>query len=740
MANQIQVDEVRKATSPEDDADKAKKDADQQKITLALTRFKKAADHESENRKESLDDVRFSVGKQWPAEYLSERGVDGRPCLTMDQIQQSLNQVNNAQRQQRRGIQVNPVGSGATRKVAEVLQGMIRHVEVYSDAEIHYDLAFDQMTRGGFSWFRVRSEYPDEMTFDQEIRIECIQNQFTVYDDPGASGPLRENARFRFVIEDLSKAEYKKRYPNSELARGEEFSSIGDTSDAWHSENAYRVADYYHIEEQRYDIIRLADGSVKPLSDATEEELAQLQSTTAEDGSVTPATAKVRKTSKKQVVLTKMNAMETLEETILPGTMIPVVPLFGTDVQVDNKRYLAGLVRNAKDPQRMYNYQCSAATEMVALAPKAPFVGVKGQFKSGETQWKNMNTRTFPYLEYDPVAVGGKLAPPPQRNVAEPPIQATVILIRQAANDIKASLGMYDASLGAPGPEQSGKAILARQQQGNQVTFNFADNLDRTIRLIGRILLEWIPVIFDVPHLQRIVNPDKSVKMMGVYSSQNEGYSPDAALQAIQELDQGIQEVYDIGAGKFDVAISAGAAYQTLREEAVASMMELIKVYPMLMECAGDLLVGNMNWPFAQEIAKRLKTALPPQFHDPSDQSPEAQVSMLTAKLQQLGQQHELLTQALQEANEMVKSKRMELESKERIAYFQGQVALISADLKGNQAQAQATLEAMLGHIKSRMDQLHENIGIDQELQANKELATHEASVAPPEAPATPAA
>lgn len=690
-------------------------------LSLALSRFKAAADHETPMRKDALEDWKFSVGEQWPDDIRTNRNADGRPCLTMDHLNQSVRLVTNEERQRRPAIECNPQGSGATRDVAEVLQGMIRHVEVRSDCEMVYDTGFDHMARGGFGYLRLLQEYLEGDTFDQDLRISPVMNPFSVYVDPIAVLPDQSDARYKFIIEDVPTEEYKHQHPESKAATATltDFTSIGTGYSEWHSKETIRVAEYFVIEVEEREIIRLRDGRVVDLSAASEDEKKD-------------ETLKRRKVEKKKVKWYKINALEILEERELPGPYIPLIPVLGDDLIVDGKRYRRGLVRNAKDPQRAYNYQVSAATEMVALAPKAPWVGAKGQFSGDAEKWKSANVRNWPYLEYDPVTTAGTPAPPPQRNVAEPPIQATVLLIRQADMDLKASLGLYDASFGQQGPEQSGKAILARQKQGDLATLNFSDNFDRSLRHLGRVILSYIPVVYDTPRIQRIFNPDGSIKHVGVYSSKAMGsdYSPQDAEKQIASVDlkAAIKEIHDIGVGNYDVALSVGPNNQTKRMEAMASMMALVQSYPPLMQVAGDLLVGNMDWPFASEISKRLRRSLPPNVLDPDDDSPDTTIAKLSGQLQQMSEQHQALTQLVQKQSELLTTKRMETESRERIAAMNAEAGLIEADLKAKQQGAQTLLENQLGALTKRLELLHEHMTIDKETEA----AIQVANAAPP--------
>jgi hypothetical protein len=706
VARQVQVDEIRSATSPDDLQKKQEKEAVRKFLAEALARFHAAAEHEAKTRKESLDDWKFSMGEQWTADIRSQRVADGRPCLVMDHLQQSIRQITNEQRQQRPAIQINPAGDGATREVADVFQGMVRHIETQSEAEVAYDSAHEHMVRGGIGWLRVLTEYEPGLSFDQCIKIKHIRNPFTVYSDPAATEHDKSDAKWRFIIEDIPWEEYRRIYQKAENAKLEDFVSVGDTAAEWARKDAVRIAEYFHVEEETKKLYKLSTGKVVKAEDFKALNPSETEPSEIEDK---------RDYIEAKVVWTKMNAIEILEETEWPGSIIPVIPVLGDDFDIDGKWYLAGVVRNAKDPQRMYNYQCSAATELSALAPKAPFIGPKGSFKSSENQWKQVNRTNFPYLEYDIVnGPGGGPMPPPERNVAEPPIQAAVALMQAAGNDLKASIGIYDASLGAPGPEQSGKAILARQKQGSLATLNFSDNLARAIRVVGRIVVDLIPKIYTEPRIQRVINPDQTVKNVAITNSANDGYSPSDALPLLRVQDAAIATVFDIGVGRFDVTVSVGPSYQTKRQEAVQSVQALVEAYPPLMQVAGDLLVGNMDWPYAQEIAKRLKKQIPPNLIDEGDQSPEAKLTQAQQQITQLTQQVQQLTQLHDQAQQIIQGKTVENDAKVRIKQMEGKIDIMLALLDKEKALAVAEVSTKA-----------QNSGMRQKLETDVYLATH---------------
>lgn len=628
----------------------------------ALERFQLVAEADSSWRAECLNDLQFSIGDQWPATIKSQREKDGRPCLTMDQLQQSTMLVCNQYRQQRPAIQVNPVGSNADVDTAEIEQGIVRHVEVNSDAELAYDGAHEQVVRTGFGSWRLLSDYIDDESDDQDIFLVPIRNQFSVYWQPGVP---QEKATWAFIVTDIPVDTYKSEYKDSKLASLDQFTSEGNNAPEWVTKEYVRVAEYFTVED-------VEAGKKRP---------------------------------KKQVRWRKINAVEILdggpEGKELPGSSIPIFTAYGQDLDVNGKRHVAGLIRNAKDAQRMYNFQNSAATEALALAPKAPWIIAEGQIAGFEKMWEASNTSNQAYLPYKQVDVAGKPAPPPQRNSVEPPIQAMMMLIRQASMDLKASTGLYDPSLGQRKGDESGKAIEHLQSQGDIATFNFSDNMARAMRRCGRLLLEWIKEIYDVPRVQRIIMPDGTIKHVVIHNG------ADQAKAAQELLTEKITKIYDIGVGRYDVTISVGPSFQTKRQEAVATQLELLKslppnVAPMVI----DLVVRNMDIPQSREMADRLKKMLPQQLQDDDDSDPEIKVQKLEQTLQQMSQQHELLTKALQEAHQVITTKQIEQQGKTEIAQLQEQSAQAIAKMNNDAKVAVAEITTKSQEVAERIDWL----------------------------------
>lgn len=634
-------------------------------LKLARERFRQAADAEEEVRKDALDDLMFSIGQnQWPADISTRRINEGKPVITVNRLDQHIKLVGNEQRQQRPSIKVNPVGDGADKDTAEILQGIIRHIEVQSEAEIAYDEAHDGMLRKGFDYIRVVTEFVDpvsETNLDQEIKIKMVKDAFRVYVDPNCNEPDYSDARFWFITVNLTEAEYKEQYPDSDLAGVEDFQATGDMDRDWaNKETGARIAEYFWVE-QKYRTVKTPAGREKKVTD-------------------------------RKVHWAKINAIEILEETDMAGRWIPNVPVLGTDKIVNGKRYLAGLVRNAKGAQRSYNYGLSTAWETAGLAPKAPFICDYRSIADFKDMWEQANRRNFAALYYNSMPEGSTTPiQAPQRNSVEPPLEAFAMLIKQADYDLKASLGMFDPSLGQNKSDQSGRAIQSLQKQGDLATLNYSDNLSRSIRHLGRILIDLIPHIYDAPRVQRIIQPDGGVDHVGIFNSQKSGMTMDQ-VQQLQGFEK-IKRIFDIGVGTYDVTVSVGPSYQTKRQEAVATQIELMSKVPAVQMAAPDLIIRNMDIPQADLIADRIKKTLPPALQDDPGDDPKAQLAAAQGQLMQLGQQHQQLQQVAAEQKQIIDAKQVEAQSKEKIADMDNKVKVLVAEIQTKSQEAQVRMQ-----------------------------------------------
>jgi len=642
-------------------------------LTTARARLDMAVSALAESREDEIDDLRFYAGSpdnhwQWPADVLATRGavqgqtINARPTLTINKLPQHVRQVTNDMRQNRPGAKVIPVDDNADVEVAEIFNGMIRHIEYISDADVAYDTACENQVSYGEGYITLMTEYCDENTFDQDIKIGRIRNSFSVYMDPLIQDPTGADAKYCFITEDLTKAEYERQYPDAAPISTLQSLGVGDQSISnWLNEDTVRIASYYYIDYDKTKL-NLYPGNQSAFEGTPEDKMLK---------GMFEKPIKSRISERPRVMYCKINGYEILEQKEWAGKWIPVIRVIGNEFEVDGRIYISGLVRNAKDAQRMYNYWVSQEAEMLALAPKAPFIGYGGQFEGYEDKWKTANTNNWPYLEVNPDVTDGQGAvlPLPQR--AQPPMASSGLLQAKAgaSEDIKSTTGQYNASLGMGSNERSGKAILARQREGDVGTFHYGDNLTRAVRHVARQLVDLIPKIYDTQRIARIIGEDGETKMVKINPDQ-----PQPVNKIVNEQGIVIEKIYNPGVGKYDVVATTGPGYATKRQEALEAMAQLLQGNPQLWSVAGDLFVKNMDWPGAQEMAKRFAKTIDPKFLEDGDEDPALQAAQ--QQIQAMGAEMEQMYQMIQNVGKSIEMQ--DLERKD----FEAQIKAYDAETK----------------------------------------------------------
>lgn len=681
---------------------------DEALLKEARERLQLCIDAEKDNRVDALDDLRFGAGKQWPEDMKRNRDIEGRPCLTINKLPAFLHQVTNDQRQNRPSIKIHPVDDNADEDTADVIQGLIRHIEYNSNADVAYDTAVNSAAAIGFGYFRLVTEYCSEDSFDQDIKFKRIRNPFTVYIDPSSTEPDGSDMNYGFVTEEEPKEEVQRQYPDADLG-GSNTSLLAGTNDVtpvWLNGDRIRVAEYMRIERKPERLYRMPNGSTAWESD--------IRQTAAAAGVADDALAsqlgslKSRLSEKREVWWYKITGTAVLERKKIDCHWIPLFPVYGDEVDIDGKVVRSGLIRNAKDPQRMYNFWMTSATEEVSLRPKTPYIGAEGQFEGYEDEWNQANNRSFSYLTYKPTTVDGAMAPPPARQpMADVPVGALQMAMH-ASDNIKATTGIFDASLGAQGNETSGRAITARQREGDVANFHYSDNLVRTLRHAARCILSWIPFVYDTERVVRVMGEDDQVSSETI-NQPNPNPQQDPKTGAIQHV------LNDVTVGIYDVTVTAGPSYTTLRQESVEAAMQLVQAYPPLMQIAGDKVVAMMDWHGAEEIAERIKKTIPPQIADDGDEQqpipPQAQAQMqqMQAAIQQLS--HALETaHAEHQALEQEHQAGLQKQGIQSSAQLQGQkiasatsieVAKINADASRDVAEIGGLIQQLLAHMQA---------------------------------------
>ena len=659
-------------------------------LARALRRFDNSADESRSIRSAFVEDVAFNAGKQWDAQVEQERQQDGRPCFTINRVRAFKNQVVNTWKQNRPSIKVRPKTEGTSLYTAEVIDGLIRHIMNNGDSKGAIDTAFDYAAMGGFGFVRVNVRYCADTGFEQEIYLERIENPASVY-VPWHLCKKQDmsDLPYAFIRIKMSKDDFKRQYPKSKDKEGYDKSGVGDNS--WVTEDSVYIAEYYEIEYEKTVLYEYLDPNTNALAYVKD----------LPDGVEPLRSRDVFTPTVNWYLLTQF---EVLDREKWAGKTIPIVPFIADEIIVNNKKELVSITRNARHPQIMLNHWVTSFTEQVALQPKSPWLVAVGQItKKLLPRWKTANTKNHAFLEYDAskTAPNGNPLPAPQR-IAPPQVgDALTMGVSIASDAMKQVTGMYDPSLGNESNETSGKAIIARQHQGDTANFHLYDNATRAIRRIGQIFLELIPKVYDSARSVIILGEDMAPKIAVVN-------------QVHKSKDTGDMTVYDTTKGEYEVFIDVGPSYETKRIEAVESLNLILQNMPNIAVNFLDLLFQNMDVPNANRMAARARAMLPPQVLQADQQADqitmEAMLHGTTADLQKIMQelqmtqaQRDQLIQAVQQLQGALKDKQegmhlkyTEILTKAQTELQKAQVGLQAEVVKQHGAANLATVDAAM--------------------------------------------
>lgn len=558
----------------------------------ALKQYERGFQKERINLDEAYFDLRFAAQDryQWDEKAWLDRTSQGRPIITVNKVPQFVRSVTGDMRQLRPAIKCVPVDDQGSEEVAEkILPGMLRYIENRSDAQAAYFQAADSQVTAGIGHWRVMTEYADADTFNQEIRIAPIEDGIAVVWDPDSILPTREDAMFCFVPVDMSRAAFEKKYPDK---NADSMTTVPEFFRSWFGDDHVRIAEYWYKKPAKHTLALMPDGGIVDLSDDDGTKAAEVKA----------AGARIEKRDGFDICRAVISASDMLEEPeVWPGRHIPIVPLLGEEIKIGRETVRRGIVRHLRGPQQLYNYAVSTDAEVIALQPKAPFIGTRKMFLDYQDQWESANTKNWPYLEYTPDPDVPNMKP----ERVQPSLSSTGLheMMQVSSADMNAVTGIYPAALGAQSNEVSGKAILARQREGDTGTFNYIEAFGRAVRRTGQIVLDLIPHIYDTQRMIQIVGEDGKTSSVTI----NQAALAQDGMTPIT--------LNDLTQGSYHLIIEMGPSFSTKREEARDGMQALMQALgPNTVPLIADLFAKQQDWPLADKIAKRFEAVLPPQI------------------------------------------------------------------------------------------------------------------------------
>jgi hypothetical protein len=572
----------------------------------AVTRFERVEKKERNQRRLAVEDIKFAQTEdgQWDEGAKEKR--KNRPRFTINRVAGAIDQLIGDQRQNRTDIKIRPVSGGATEEIAKTMTGIIRNIESVSKASNAYDCAFDEVVNGGYGGWRVTTEFNDDDSFEQDIKIKTLNTATTsLWFDDGSKEYDRRDAMWAFVTVDMPKEEHKRRFPKSPMSSWSQEQFNSSTCASWFGENTIRVAEYWVKTPVTRQLALLSDGRV---IDA-EEEVSVLDDM-AKQGITVKKTRSVKSHKVEMYLLDGSGILE--DAKAWAGKFIPLIPMYGRQSHIEGQTYTRGIVRFAKDANRIYNYATSSAIETAALTPKDPIWMTAKQAKGHEARLRNFNNNNDPFLFYnaDSQAPGA-----PQRGGA-PAVQAAFLQqIQQASMDLYHVTGMQPPSIGVNPELKSGKAIIAQEKQGDRGSFIFTDNLVKSQEYTAEILVDLIPRIMDTARQVRIMQQDGETESVDINTVNQE---------VIDEQTDKPVLVNDLSMGKYDVVAESGPAFATQRQESAQQIIELMGSSPQFEALAMDLVAKDLPILESKELTKRVRKQMIAQgIIEPTEQEIE---------------------------------------------------------------------------------------------------------------------
>lgn len=634
-----------------------------QLVTTARKRLEGAIASEQEIRREADLDNKFLVGDQWSDTPYNR---PGKP-IVINRLRAFRNQVVNDIRQNNPQVHVTP-RSGGDKDTADVLEGLVRYIQNEPDAQVAFAEAAKYAVGSSFGCFELIAEQVDEETGEHELHIEPIYDPATVYFDDSALKPDRSDARWAIKIVVMSRLAFMERWPKATVTQA----GFTAQSDYWMNPfgdgDHIRIAEYWCVE-------RAGTSNVAYGNDMTEEMKPE------------------RKNGGFELVKHILSGVEELEKpTLHPGKCVPLFPVYGDELWVDGKRYISSLIRDARGIQVLYNWQANKEAETLAMAPKNPYLATPKMIENHETEWDQMNNspRNYVLFNVDPEAPDGK----PFRDWQEPPIQAISQAKMQTASEMRDVIGLQDPSLGKQTyAGQSGKAIQQLRAQGDLSTFQYTDNLTRTMRHLGRVLLEWIPFYYDTEQEIAILGSDMEEKIVKVNTPQP--YTDPQTNQTYH---------YRLDHGKYSLSLTMGPSYATEREEFAENIQTIIAAWPEGMQVMGDLLLAHRDFTGAQDAAERLQRWIAMTMPGLIPQEGNAVPPQMQAQMAQMQSQIQQLQQALQQAGMIIKTKQIEQQGRLAVEETKGKFAIAKASLEAGAAAGHAVMADKTARFKATLE------------------------------------
>lgn len=639
-----------------------------EELSEVLQMLADVQESEQDLRDEGRSNEHFIYKKdgQWEPNVISM--FSQLPRYTFDKTTAKMESVCGELEQMDFDIKIIPANNDSNEDTAKIYDGLIRNIENISDMPAIIRAAARGAYITGQDGWRIRNDYLDYASFDQDLIIEKINNfNDRVWFDPNSERADRQDAEWVIVLQKLTCEAYEERFKKEDDDFG--YASVGEgrTTDVYTRKPEHiTVGELIYRKYEKTTLVQLSNGWVFE-KDSEDYKVKYLQIKDELDAAGVTV-ARERVTKKPIICVRFFNGSEWLtdaQET--PFKSIPVIPVYPSFIISENKPVYISPVTKLKDPQRVYNYIASRQVGEAALSPREKIALTEDQADGYQGKYSKLNTdqsAVFVYKHNDgqppPFKIGGY-------NV-NPGLETLRMAMSQDLIDIS---GVFDAQTGNDMQAHSGVAIRNLQNKGDISSAKLVRAIEFAMSRTARILIEAIPAVYDAERQVRIIGQDGASEIKTLYETVIDNQTGQPVV------------INDLSKGKYDVVCSAGPAFSNRQQETVAAITEMAAVDPSIIQFGQDVLLKNTNAPGMDILAERARDRLFKSGMIPESQLTDEerqQMAMAQQNQQQQPNPEVMAAEALQmEAQAKIMGAQVKQQEVELNAQLQ------SAELQGKQ-------------------------------------------------------
>ncbi|NTU69251.1 hypothetical protein HGB13_00260 [bacterium] len=537
--------------------------------------------------------------------------------------------------------------------MTEIVEGHFRHILSETEREGHSYEVYRDLISGGFSVFKIITQYANDKSFDQVIKLTRAYDPTLCGFDPTARLKNKQDGRYCVETFPMTKEEAEAQDIDID---GIEFrrkvSNIGGFQWSYKNQNEdiLVVADYYEKKNKRVKVLKLSDDTIK----TADEYDAMLQQWEAE-GKIEQPPVVVNQRYTNIVVICRFRITENkvIEYSETDFKSLPLIFVDGNSVFYREtvsgvyKQTTRPLIYHAKGIQKLKNFSGQTLANELENMVQHKFKVAKEAIPKGyEEAYKNIQQASIlvynAFKDNDPNIP----LPPPQeigRIPAPPEVTNTFMIADQTTQNI---LGSYDAALGINNNQLSGIALVEAASQNNAVAMPYINGYLQGLSAAAQAIIEIIPEYYKTPRTVPVVLKNGKRDYIRIND------------EKLGNIDMN----YD--SNVFKLKVKAGVNFSVQKQKTIKYIIELSNSMPALSEFfnakALPILIENLD-----EIkgGDRLKV-LANQFMQEKEQAAQQQKQIDPVSIQLMLEQEALkLKQQQNQTEAALKASQIKVDS-----------------------------------------------------------------------------